>query len=397
MKILIESQIYPDSLMLQLKSQSKTGLDMAAHNLCKAIYTGLIQNGQEVHLVNVPNIGSYPMLYKSPRVPGAKIEHGKSLAFWNVAVLKRTDIRRRIKKEVTNLLRGCYQGGETVLLIYNYRTLPFLPELKKHYPGIKIVMVVTDLPEFMLKPSGTLMKLGNKLLKQKKIEEIEGFKVIDGYIVLAPAMLERLPVNDKPWIQIEGIFNSDTQVAQQEKTKEKTILYSGNLGIRYGILDLLEAFHQIQDENYRLWICGDGDGREEVIGYSKIDNRIEYKGMLSRSEVLSLQQQATILINPRKSTDEYTKYSFPSKTMEYLASGTPVVMSHLPSFPQEYSPYIYYIEDESIKGLKSKIEEICAKAQSELNVFGTNAKNFIYENKTPQPQMKKVTDFIQTL
>ena len=397
MKIIFESQIYPDSLIEEMKDLSKGGLDIAAHNLCKAIYTGLLLNNQEVHLINVPNLGSFPMLFKRPRVPGTKMEHGRSLAFWNVTVFKRIDIRVRIKHELNRLLKNCNNESKTILLIYNFRTLPLLTKVKKDNPSLKIVMVVTDLPEFMLKPTGMLFKLGDKLLKHKETDELEGFKAIDGFVLLAPAMSDKIPVGGKPWIQIEGIFNSDTLVEKQEKNDEKTILYSGDLGLRYGILDLLEAFHIIHDDSYRLWICGDGEGREEVIKYSKADRRIDYKGILSRKEVLSLQQRATILVNPRKSTDEYTKYSFPSKTMEYLASGTPVVMSHLQSFPQEYSPYIYYLEDESIYGLRSKIQEVCSKPRLELDEFGSKAAEFILEQKTPIPQMKKVIEFIKTL
>lgn len=60
-----------------------------------------------------------------------------------------------------------------------------------------------------------------------------------------------------------------------------------------------------------------------------------------------MQQQATLLVNPRKGHEEYTKYSFPSKTMEYMASGTPTIMYKLPGLPIEYEEYLVLLPDNS--------------------------------------------------
>ena len=63
--------------------------------------------------------------------------------------------------------------------------------------------------------------------------------------------------------------------------------------------------------------------------------RIEFLGMLPRTDVLELQSKATILVNPRQPVGDFTKYSFPSKTIEYMASGTPLLMYKLPGIPEE--------------------------------------------------------------
>ena len=119
--------------------------------------------------------------------------------------------------------------------------------------------------------------------------------------------------------------------------------------------------------------------------------------MLSKSEVRTLQKKATVLINPRHSADEYTKYSFPSKTMEYMASGTPTLMAHLASIPQEYESHLFFFDDESIEGMKNKIIEVCEKSQSELETFGKAASKFILEEKNEMKQAKKIVDMINSL
>ena len=64
-----------------------------------------------------------------------------------------------------------------------------------------------------------------------------------------------------------------------------------------------------------------------------------------------MQHKATILVNPRTSEGEFTKYSFPSKTMEYLLAGKSVVINRIPGIPEEYFNYVYTPKDESIEAL----------------------------------------------
>ena len=104
-----------------------------------------------------------------------------------------------------------------------------------------------------------------------------------------------------------------------------------------------------------------------------------------------------MLVNPRNSSEEYTRYSFPSKTMEYLASGTPTIMAHLSSIPKEYDPYIFYLEDESSEGLKQKILEVGAIPQSELDRFGEQAAQFILTKKNNHSQANKLISLLKAI
>lgn len=64
------------------------------------------------------------------------------------------------------------------------------------------------------------------------------------------------------------------------------------------------------------------------------DRRIQYLGSIPHDEILQLQRTASLLVNPRTPEGIYTKYSFPSKTMEYLASGTPTLYMNCQEFPR---------------------------------------------------------------
>jgi glycosyltransferase involved in cell wall biosynthesis len=112
---------------------------------------------------------------------------------------------------------------------------------------------------------------------------------------------------------------------------------------------------KMQEYRFRLIICGVGDSEKEIIDAAKFDDRIVFLGQLPREEVLRIQTEATVLVNPRKNHEEFTKYSFPSKILEYLSAGKPVVAYKLDGIPDEYDAYLHYPSDESAEALSKKI------------------------------------------
>ena len=72
--------------------------------------------------------------------------------------------------------------------------------------------------------------------------------------------------------------------------------------------------------------------KKQLYDYTQQDKRIHFGGVIPLSEVIEKEIQATILINPRPVDQEFTKYSFPSKIMEYMSSGTPVLTTKLPVY-----------------------------------------------------------------
>ena len=110
--------------------------------------------------------------------------------------------------------------------------------------------------------------------------------------------------------------------------------------------------------------------------------------------MLALQRQATILVNPRRNTEEFTKYSFPSKTMEYLAAGVPVVAYKLDGIPDEYDDYLNYVPDNTPKSLAYLISEICKKSPEEREEMGRRARAFVHDEKNAVKQAQRILDLL---
>lgn len=101
-----------------------------------------------------------------------------------------------------------------------------------------------------------------------------------------------------------------------------------------------------------------------------------------------------MLINIRDSKEEYTKYSFPSKTIEYMASGTPLLTTELLGIPTEYYDYVYTLDDETEKGLSDKLKEILSISDNDLAIQGKKAMDFILNEKNSKIQGKKIAEFL---
>jgi glycosyltransferase involved in cell wall biosynthesis len=260
---------------------------------------------------------------------------------------------------------------------------------------VKTVVIVTDLPEmmFVLKERPNLI---NKLTSK-----FQNFllKIPQGYIFLTEAMNKRINLKQKPYLIMEGLVDirmSDVPVPAKSETTVKTILYSGGLYEKFGIKTLLDGFILIEGENYNLYLYGVGNMNELIEDYTQKDSRIKFFGYVPNQAVVEAQLKATLLVNPRFTNEEYTKYSFPSKNMEYMASGTPLVTTRLQGMPDEYEEYVYIFKEETVEGFKETLAAILAKPASELYAFGVKAKEFVSKKKNNKVQAERFYMFVNS-
>lgn len=253
---------------------------------------------------------------------------------------------------------------------------------------IPCIGIVTDLPD-MLGDGGFSRKMANHTIGK-----------CSGYVLLTQAMNDRLNPEGKPYVILEGhadIAMGERQPALEKKRQPRICLYAGGVREQYGLKNLVEGFRQADLENVQLHIYGPGSYVEELKRVAAADPRVVYGGMLLSSQVVEKEMEATLLVNPRPTNEEFVKYSFPSKTMEYMASGTPVLTTVLPGMPREYHPYVYLIEDETPEGIGKALKEVLCRSDEELFRKGNQARRFILENKNNVIQGKKILDLLETM
>lgn len=395
--------VYPKEIYDEIYSKSKKGLQNAANNLQWSIIKGIDYNvNRPINIVNLMFIGSFPKKYEDIKIKQFKFSHtinayDYNLGFINLSILKEFSRLHTIKKYIRSN-KKLLNNNQNIIILYSVQSiwLSAAKLIKKYNRNIHICLIVPDLPNYMSMQYDK--RILHKFYKKYLINKTKKYnKYIDSYVYLTDQMKYYFNPN-KPYIVVEGMMDPDNYPIENhynsEKQKEKIIMYSGTLTKKYGVLNLVEAFTLINSNNYRLIICGEGETQEDIIEFSKKDNRIMFMGLLKYDKVRKLQQNATILINPRKNDDEYTKYSFPSKIIEYMFSGTPVVAYKLDGIPNDYDNYIYYIDNNSIQSMTDKIIEVCEKTEQERKNFGNRAKEFILKNKCSNVQTKKIIEMI---
>jgi len=196
---------------------------------------------------------------------------------------------------------------------------------------------------------------------------------------------------DKPYVVLEGhsdITMEGRKPSLSQKLQPRVCLYAGSIHRKYGVANLVEGFRKADLPNTQLHIYGAGDYEEELREIAARDPRVTYGGMIFSSEVVEKEQEATLLVNPRPTNEEFVKYSFPSKTMEYMASGTPVLTTMLPGMPEEYYPYVFLIQDETPEGITDALQK--ALENPDLYDRGLRARDFILKQKNNVSQAGKL-------
>lgn len=374
--------------------QQGSSVNFAAMTLQNALLDGLYSHDNNLTIISAWKITPYPKVKQILFTPknitfkGQKNKY-KYVGSCNLPIISMIDKFLRIRQEIKRQIKT---SKDNVIIVYETYT-PFLLAVATLRKKIsKAVVIVPDLPAYMHGSSNTIRRFF-KWVNHHLINWC--LKRFDGYILLSEPMLEQLP-QKYSYMVMEGIFNPEFPYTNVEKEKERTIMYTGGVHRHRGTGMLLKAFEGIPNPNYRLWIRGDGELQQEIMTMAEKDSRIKYFPPMQREELLLLERRATVLVNTTPPQD-FTKYFFPSKNMEYLASGTPTVMFHLGCMPQEYDEYIYYTDGDDVTALRKKLIEVCEKPQQELDSFGAKAKKFILTKKNPYVQCGRIINFIKSL
>ena len=256
--------------------------------------------------------------------------------------------------------------------------------------GIKIVGVVTDLLGLIV---------GGKTFKNMIASKIYSryIALFDSYILLTEQMNEVVNPKKKPYIIMEALCDIDLNHKDQvniPKDIPRVVMYAGGIYEQYGLKLLAEAFVLADIEDAKLVYYGSGPYVQEYKELCKMHSNLEYAGVAPNQEVVNAELRATLLVNPRFSAEEFTKYSFPSKNMEFMVSGTPVLTTRLPGMPKEYLPYVFIFEKETLDGFADTLKKVMSYSSEKLDTIGANAKRFVLDNKNNIDQGKRIVDFV---
>ena len=386
-RVLYASCLVSADTFSALFSRSKVKPSLAAQKYHALMTKGLAQNGVPVTALSAPPVSrqtSGRLLVRLPR------EEQNGVSFRYLPVLSLPGIKHALVllgaffQTFFFLHRGDFAvcDGLNIMLSAGVRAAAKL----KRRP---CAVILTDVPEL----------LAGRMTRTAALNTRELAK-FDGYVLLTEAMNARVNPKGKPFLVAEG--QADATMAAREnrladKHPQKICLYAGMLHAEYGVLTLAEAFQRVDDPEVRLVFYGQGNAEQALRDLAQADHRIELRGVAANDVVVREELKATLLINPRPTGEAFTAYSFPSKNLEYMASGTPVLTTKLSGMPREYDAYAYLFDDESVEGMAQTLAQVLAEPREALHARGQAAKAFVLEQKSNTAQAKRLLTFLQSL
>ncbi len=396
--------LYPSALRAEAARRSRTGLQNQADAFQQSLLRGLRKAGAEVWVANSLPVGVFPLQYKGLRIPAAQTgKQEQELGCVNLPILKQRQRTRRAEKALETWVRQSTENRE--ILVYSLY-LPYLravSRVKCKHPDLKATLLVTDLPNELGLSSGR-KGLAQRLERRWGNESLRLCACFDRYVLLTAQMADVLPVRGKPYTVLEGIAPTEDEACEPSEASEAirsalaedlpAVLYTGTLNREFQLDRLLDAFADPSMRSTALWLCGKGDMEAEIASRAEAYPNIRYFGFVSRREALLLQRHAAALINPRANEGLFTRYSFPSKLMEYMLSGKPVLCCKLAGIPDEYDPYLTYIPECSARGIRSAVRALLSQPEAQRAEAGRRCREYVRTQKDERTQAQKLLSML---
>jgi len=359
MDVLLLCGYFEPKYQQEISEKTKTWVENAANTFQQRLIAGLKKQDINLQVVSAPFIGPWPTAYEDKAFKGFKagestenIQYVPFNNIWGYRNISRTAV---LKKSVKEFVRHT-KAEKKAIIVYCPHT-PFLEAAvygKQLDKSIHIHMVVPDLPQYM-----NLSKKAHPVydfFKKIDIHKMEKLIAhVDSFMLLTEYMAEKLNVGKRPYIVVEGITDKQQAAPNKREKHGKKVAYAGKLVEAFGAKRLIEAFELIEDPQASLHICGGGELKPYVEEMCKKDSRIHYHGVVSAEKANEILQQADVLVNPRQNDDEYTKYSFPSKNIEYLMTGNAVIAYMLDGMPEIYRKLFQIPKSNSTQDLAQAI------------------------------------------
>lgn len=400
--LLYIGKFYSPIMLKTIKEDSKGSIAFATHNFEMSMLNGFLSHEDlNITAISVPSIYSYPKFHKKWFIKGESYKIGRasviSLGFINLPIFK--DIWRTISMFFT-LFNYIYKRNENITRVYvsnpsSYFLSPIYVLKHIFHKKIEVTLLIMDIPE-IIEEMDEVKGFRKWLMSAVNNNTMRMVEKCDNLVLLTESMMEFV-AKDIPHIIVEGIVDVASMSKEYQplsKGDKEIILYSGTLRTIFGVRNLIDAFELAKLENAELWICGSGDSKDYIEERAKINENIKFFGLVDAKIALEMQTKATILVNPRTSEGRYTRYSFPSKTMEYLLAGKSVIINKLPGIPEEYYKFVYIPNDESIVALANVLKKVVNTPFEERQEKSQKGRNYVITHKNSYIQSKRVLDLI---
>ncbi|MDO9085178.1 MAG: glycosyltransferase family 4 protein [Anaerolineaceae bacterium] len=255
---------------------------------------------------------------------------------------------------------------------------------------------------FLTDDIGIPTKWEKPLLKKFRIIDIYlmklGIKRVSGVIAMTSNLSHKLAPGHQHLI-IPAIMNTESITINSKSRNDNyfNIVYAGGLFQNYGLTLLINAFNLANRDNWRLIIAGKGDMERKIFEFVRQNKNINYMGFLNTEEICNLYEKADVFVNPRLLFENISEFSFPSKIVEYLSTGKPVISTNLPVFDDGFRDHLIISKSDSPRELIQCLEEVSSWDDHQRELWRKKSLEFVNTNLSPVTQGLQIRNFVNVL
>jgi glycosyltransferase involved in cell wall biosynthesis len=218
----------------------------------------------------------------------------------------------------------------------------------------------------------------------------------DGFIAVTPATVADL-APAAPFVVVEGGVAELPPEPAPRSGSPFTLVLAGKLAEHNGLRLALAAFARLEGDRWRLEIAGDGPLQEEARRAAVLDPRIRSHGVLDWSAVQALYARADLVLNLRLTQSAARRYFFPSKLMEALGCGVPVLSTPCNHVRAAFGHCLFLLEEESPEGLAVRLQELAALSPAQRRAVAQRAREVVRTRLAWPVQGARIRRFLSDL
>jgi glycosyltransferase involved in cell wall biosynthesis len=277
----------------------------------------------------------------------------------------------------------CRNGNYDIILTYNmYPQIGLAAWWIGRRLGIPVVSLLADLP---IDDDPNRSWLSKVLMQVFNGVTTRLIRTCGAVIVLNECAAERYAPQAKRLV-VDGAVDAGSESSCM-RTKivsggTRRVVFTGALTQYNGVVELVRAMSMVRSEDLVLDIYGDGPLSELTREVASGLPNVNYYGRVESDAIAKIHRDAFLLINPRRIYDPISEVTFPSKILEYMLSGTPILTTKLNGFTDEYSGKLYFMLDGSPEGIARAIDDLAELAPDELRETGARARKFVIDERS---------------
>ena len=314
--------------------------------------------------------------------PKIKLE----LSIDNIAFFKcdGADLIHRVKPVVNTVERLINPKEKTVVFFWGYNPLLIANLCKLRSSNVRVVSMVYDTHLGSLKRKNCVKYILTDMFYRLGISLLNK---LDAVVLFKESAKKHLRLKNKTFVVLPGIDVETIRPFLATGNTKTTFLFGGTLCSYNGIEEMISAFLSLERSDFCLKIYGNGPLKTDVEKAAKASSSIYYGGLISNEELADEIARADVLLNFRNTDSIVNSFAFPSKIVEYMSYGKPVLSTDV-SGCDDFRDSVYLIEKMDKAHVASQIEHIINdqsgfklkvdKSKDYLNKFHDN--NVIYSS-----------------